>query len=298
MCEKVNIPEQYINKNCSDYFDEININTWKEVKQLFKLFSTEWIFRGQIDSQWGLVPSIERVTRFAGSDDLERIIIDGLKEKVLNISQGKECPKTKLGWMAFAQHHGGLTRLLDFTTDFYIACFFSFGFNEETDVLPEKCSVWVLNKEWCKKNTLERLTKISRFQTLKVDDMDKSQFFDDAFVFNPNFVPCVCPFMSDWKNERMEKQKSIFLCKCNPMFSFDSNLLGENGSILESKIYVKKTIMPMSIREEALSDLVDMNITTQTILSGEEYFQEMRNVVKMLEEHARATFENLRKNRE
>ena len=144
-----------------------------------------------------MVPSIERATKFVGSDDLERIIIESLKGKVLSVSQGKECPETELGWIAFAQHHGGLTRLLDFTTDPYIAYFLLLVLTKKPIFCLKNVLFWVLNKEWCKNETFERLAKASRFQTLRINDMDKPQFFDNAFVFNPEFVLCVCPFVSD-----------------------------------------------------------------------------------------------------
>jgi hypothetical protein len=83
-----------------------------------------WVFRGQRDHTWGLKTSLERL---AGPNDAPRRIV--VEERILNrfMRQARQhlpfVPHKHdyLAWLSYIQHHGGPTRLLDFTRSFYVA---------------------------------------------------------------------------------------------------------------------------------------------------------------------------------
>ena len=94
-------------------------------------------WRGQADHSWGLVSSLVR--RLAGTADLddeilsrvEKALLDEAAEWVADLaSPAYAKPLAKL---AYLQHHGVPTRLLDFTTNPWVATFFAAENHDEID---------------------------------------------------------------------------------------------------------------------------------------------------------------------
>ncbi|MDE0449793.1 MAG: FRG domain-containing protein [Spirochaetaceae bacterium] len=83
--------------------------------------ANEWVFRGQRNKEWRLQPSVGRDGSY--SLDWERLLLEQfrrLAEPYVN-SAGM----TDWDWLALAQHHGLPTRLLDWTSNSLVACFFA-----------------------------------------------------------------------------------------------------------------------------------------------------------------------------
>jgi FRG domain-containing protein len=79
-----------------------------------------WLFRGQSDLKWNLVPKLGRKP-FDCRD--ERDMFRAWKRDSFEISPVK--PEDDLEWLAIAQHHGLATRLLDWTFNPLAAAFFA-----------------------------------------------------------------------------------------------------------------------------------------------------------------------------
>jgi hypothetical protein len=98
------------------------------------------LFRGQKNSEWGLLPKIARSDIKSSFIDDEKKLVDEFKRIGRpyihsNISQNE--------WdlIALAQHHGLPTRLLDWTTNPLVALWFAFQFE---DNLITNRAIWVL----------------------------------------------------------------------------------------------------------------------------------------------------------
>jgi hypothetical protein len=97
------------------------------------------IYRGQRKG-YTLLPNICRKGEPESLLINERALITAFKEKAPRCLQ--VVPKNDVQWLEVAQHHGLHTRLLDWTSDPYIALWFALNKSEIDNSRPE---VWVMN---------------------------------------------------------------------------------------------------------------------------------------------------------
>lgn len=285
MCQKVDIPRWLINKKETSIYQVVDIKNINDIEAVFSLFSGEWIFRGQRKAEWPLRHSIDLKTSYASWDGLASIIIDYFKNNHA-VSLGKE-PMTEFEWTAFVQHHGGITQLLDFTRNPYIALFFAFDLNKNKPGPSDNCVVWAINSCWCKKRA--KTISVSELSVLNDD-----QIFDELSKTS-NFKCFVYPLVSNWKTERMERQESVFLMQCDPVYAFEDNLIGEDDlGLSESDSYIKKIIIPDVLSSEVYDSLEKRGLTKEYLLPGDEHFSEMGKIVKQFEDHARKVHEEIK----
>jgi hypothetical protein len=83
----------------------------------------EWIFRGQSNSSWSLIPKIGRAN-FWGPDDLNMFA-----SWCRRVTAHTNLPKNEWERYAVAQHHGLATRLMDWSFNPLIATYFAVSSN-------------------------------------------------------------------------------------------------------------------------------------------------------------------------
>jgi hypothetical protein len=126
------------------------ISNWAHLAALVEFFSyfngRDWLFRGVIDSEHGLIPKIGRPkaraikngARLLYSDDDEESIIAMFKQQAMPYLATP--PQTEIEWLAIAQHHGLPTRMLDWTDSLLVAAFFAVEKNSEDN---RDGAIWV-----------------------------------------------------------------------------------------------------------------------------------------------------------
>jgi hypothetical protein len=99
-----------------------------EVVQIAEETDCEVYWRGQADHRWPISSSLARLTENPTAlrdSDLARAEKLLLAEAERWVTATTVTPSNSLEWLALMQHHGVPTRLVDFTTDPFIATFFA-----------------------------------------------------------------------------------------------------------------------------------------------------------------------------
>jgi len=104
----------------------------------------KYLFRGHSSSDWQLTSSYDRhnfpIDKFSK-------LIEMFKSECEWLHVDKTVMNNEKYFIAFSQHHGIPTRLLDWTYSPYIASFFAFSDVVLVDESTDKIAVWILNTE-------------------------------------------------------------------------------------------------------------------------------------------------------
>lgn len=107
---------------------EYSINSFQDLHDIIDHKSTSYLYRGQADSDWELLP---RAGRPPYDDNDDKHTLDFFKRHAAIFL--KLTPTNNWEWLAIAQHYGVPTRLLDWSKNPLIAAFFAVSENIDCD---------------------------------------------------------------------------------------------------------------------------------------------------------------------
>jgi len=275
-------------------FIAVQAKSWDDMRHLVSRMPGKWVFRGQSNSAWGLSSSLERALGQINDDDRRRIV-EG-KEKLLlrefmrrahHYIPSPPLNTESLEWLALIQHHGGATRLLDFSHSFYVGAFFAV---EENKPEQENAAIWAISITSIDKVIKEKIDNQYKQLLSESTNIEYIRLAQELLVHGTatNLVFGVEP---ERMNERLAVQQGLFLFPSNVGAAFEENLAGvfnskadvfqntaaltydpeKHDEIMKSllpNIIVLKIIVPRYLREEMLRDLWSMNVSSATLFPG------------------------------
>ena len=205
------------------------------------------LFRGQVNSDWELSPSLERFyknlncsTRKFGYDswsELENKLIEEF------ISQSKPymsfVPENRLEWLVHAQHHGLPTSLLDWTTNPLKALFFAVEHSSYDNA----------------EGTVIFASGV--FSSTEEIEEERLKGKEDLFCFQPKHI-----------NERIVAQEGCFTLYPLPEEFNPFAKLSAKKQVYSDFDVVKKIIIPSECKSTIRKELATLGITKRVIYPG------------------------------
>ena len=247
-----------------------------------------WLFRGQRKAEWLLKSTLERAFERRGipitrTDPIEEMILIDFKSAAHIFSATVPRDEDTIAWLSLIAHHGGPTRLLDFTESFYIAAYFAL------DGASEDCAIWAFNRIDFMKRVDAVINRLCNQHKIDLSiSMDRK--FDEILrraIRGDVDNKLVITMASSQRNERQFLQKGLAVIPLNLQEGYMGAFLGsfdppgrmsnesemqevtyeELSNVLEISKVVKIT-MTKDCFLDARIDLKQMNINAATLFRG------------------------------
>ena len=243
-----------------------------------------WMFRGQASADWPLATTLERKAEQSNcaADQIrgrERWILRNFQRRMHHYLPNTPTDEGGLDRLARLQHHGGPTRLLDWTYSFYIAAYFAME-SATTDA-----AVWAVNVLGLDVAVRERLGSCVK-ATVPALLLKRNGEIAEKILAQRESSPMVLHVEPYALSERLSIQQGTFLFKADVQSSFMRNFAAtwnvdplrftEPQKSIEPDdvvgafggFQVLKILLPRSRHTSALNDLWKMNIHAGTLFPG------------------------------
>jgi hypothetical protein len=276
---------------------EVEAGSWSDVRELSESLIVPHVFRGHEDATWGLSPTIERSAERGGVfpvdiRDREEWILREFARRSHQLGNAGSI-ESPVDVLALIQHHGGPTRLLDFTHSLYVAAFFALEFTTGPSV------IWAVNLKTLE-DAIADVLKLPREGGFFRLSHSKYDPIAHEIMTGKREARLVLPLEPFHMHERMSIQQALFLFPCDLSVSFEENLASSLGCEAEAfghpqKVPVQdfiraadadvpllRIVLPRTLRNGVLEDLWQMNVNAATLFPGLDGF------VRSLHYHMRA----------
>lgn len=275
-------------------FYKIQIETWSEAisaNDLLHSISPIWIFRGQSNADWPLATTFEREAKKHNLDryyykTCESNILTDFKRQAGQHIKNYPPEDSLIDWLAYIQHYGGPTRLLDFSYSFYVAAFFSM---QQSGNSP---SIWSINvNQLISHNEKYKslLFDVGYRETLNKYGVEANENIMAPQKFTSNHTSgCILLVEPYNQEQRLAIQQGLFLFPTKLEETFETNLCGslsdpgncfkqENIKVIKvndlsglssDKLICTQIVFKPSIVYEAINKLKSMNISNATLFPG------------------------------
>ncbi len=233
--------------------EEIVVASWNEFVALSAALDG-WAFRGQQDARWPLQTSLSRYLQAYVPDKAswrlrEERAIRIFRRKAHNYLDNPAVLDNALRCLALMQHHGAPTRLLDFTKSPFVAVFFAL------ERATRDAAIHALN-------TPRLWMAAPRGQPgMDRNGIDPRLSGNFARLFLPNTNAII------WIGEPTEMDRRLVAQSGTLVVPgmVDKPLDDILGHYADSGTLLKKIVLPIGVREEAMKALYRMNITNATL---------------------------------
>ena len=156
---------------------EVVIENYSHIVSFNQKFLSNFIFRGQSDSEWGLAPSLERIIHLHHPKYIDESIPNIYEKRMLDTFKYKYplyaanvYPKEDddIEWLTLMQHYGAPTRLLDFSNSIFVALYMALDGS-----FSENSVIWAVNKTAMYSKHVERYCKENNTSSVSSQILDK-----------------------------------------------------------------------------------------------------------------------------
>jgi hypothetical protein len=238
----------------------VQIHRWAEYREHSQACRS-WAFRGQENADWSLVSSLTRYLRdFRIHPDVwlkqETRINRIFRRKAHLFLDHVPEENDHLQWQALMQHHGAPTRLLDFTWSAYVAAFFAL------ERAIQDAAVWALNPPLIV-NQLQERTALADPIANEMTGQWINQHYEE--YFEARKLPFLMIGEPHVMNRRLVAQSGTFAIPGTIDRTFDEIV---SDYPQPENTLIKFVFETAAVRDEAMSELYQMNITNFTLFPG------------------------------
>lgn len=265
----------------------IRVNDWEESRQIGK-FLKRWLFRGQEKAEWSLKSSLERAFEdkkisIQRIDPIEEVMLIEFKSAAHLFSSNTPNERDTIAWLSLMRHHGGPTRILDFTESFYVAAYFAL------EGATDKCAIWAYNRV----DFIKRIEAVLDSLCIKLQispDMSVEQKLNNILngaIRGKNIDNTVITMSPSQRNERQFLQQALALIPLNLndgfmqciLQSFEpAGIMPDESRMVEitvddvlsllKELKLVKMVLEKECFLDARLDLEQMNINGATLFRG------------------------------
>lgn len=199
-------------------------------------------FRGQSDSNKPPTPSILR-SDLGGKREFN--LATNFRLKAQAYSQTPETARLDQ-WLILMQHHGVLTRLLDWTESPLAGLFFAVSkfIDKPESKIDSEPGVWVLNPFELNRFSFPEISKNGAFPNTWTPPADENFKIAFGTAVKPTLYPFA--FLPSFIHPRVASQKSCFTIHGTDKSDFE--VIGESTELIKQKYFLKYHIPKKSIK--------------------------------------------------
>jgi len=243
----------------------VEISSWREAFQ-YQRQTQGWVYRGQRDATWDLHTALDRHCDRLGVKhgcrrEFESELLREFRRVYHNYSGSVPETRSVLEWASLMQHHGGPTRLLDFTYSIWIAAYFAMEHAEG------ECAVWAVDPRWASSESIKKLEAAGKPNAYMISSEtrfdENSERKIETLLFKGQQIKLVCSLNPFRLNDRLRTQSGVFLVPGDVGASFMQNL-----EALPGGCKVLKIVIPHELHFEGIKLLSRMNISRTSLFPG------------------------------
>jgi FRG domain len=251
-------------------------SSWNDYLRWVNELQGRWCFRGQRESAWLLVTSLDRAVKTDCSETYpDGVTVDGYfhrnrdEETRKNLERFREevsrhglaMPSDDDSGSRFAlmQHYGTPTRFLDWSSSPYVAAYFALEKQAQED--QKRSVIWAIDLDWLEKRGRESLQQKGWAPR---DDEDRARW-ENRLVAECH-EPIIIKVNPIEPNDRMTAQQGILLCNLLQEAFFFANLM--RMMIYPDTVrqpVIRKIEIDTNCRAEFLQQLEAMNIHSASL---------------------------------
>ena len=274
------------------------IEHWNDIFRLNQRFMSNFVFRGQGNTEWGLKTSLARMVEGHHPNYIDKTMPASYEQRMMDEFKWKYPSYDKIHipgqdesieWLSLMQHYGSPTRMLDFSYSMYVAMFMAIDGS-----FFEKSAIWALNKHVLSEKIFAKFRAERNTNVAATADLDRYTYNEATIAINSRFVIfkekpelflyATRPHLS---NERINRQQGLFVIPssiedsfedirkdyydasfCGKMSFDDVVRLSIDHNYGQHTVSVLKIEVPKKLKYGISNVLRQMNITSETMYPG------------------------------